>query len=82
MCEDQPCKCQHARFEHSLCRCHDVVQFRAFHEFLWYFLASTVATPLTLAPARETAARGILTGRPMSVLKVATLDISEVQTSV
>ena len=33
--------------------------------------------PLTLAPARETAPKGILTERPMNVLSVATLDIPE-----
>ena len=31
----------------------------------WYFLVSAIATPLTLAPARETAPRGILTRRPI-----------------
>ena len=31
--------------------------------------------PLTLAPARDTAPNGMLTGRPMNVANVATLDI-------
>ena len=30
--------------------------------------------PLTLAPARDTAPNGMLTGRPMNVLNVTTLD--------
>ena len=46
-----------------------------FVSFFWYFLVSTVVTPLTLAPARDTAPNGMLTGRPMNVLSVATLDI-------
>ena len=33
--------------------------------------------PLTLAPAREKAPNGILTGKPTKVLNVATLDIPE-----
>ena len=33
--------------------------------------------PLMLAPARETAPNGILTGKPMKVLNVAKLDIPE-----
>ena len=33
--------------------------------------------PLTLAPVRETAPKEILTGRPMNVLNVATLDIPD-----
>ena len=31
--------------------------------------------PLTLAPARDIARNGMLTGRPMNVANVATLDI-------
>ena len=48
-----------------------------FDSFFWYFLVSTVVTPLIPAPARETAPNGILTGRPMNVLSVATLDTPE-----
>ena len=33
--------------------------------------------PLTLAPAKDTTLNGILTGKPMKVLIVATLDILE-----
>ena len=45
--------------------------------FLCYLEVSPVATPRTLTPARETAPNGILTGKPMKVLRVATLDIPE-----
>ena len=48
-----------------------------FTSFFWYSLVSTISTPLTLTPARETAPKGILTGRPMSVLNIARLDIPE-----
>ena len=34
---------------------------------------SAVATPLALAPAKDTAPNGILTGKPMKVLRVTTL---------
>ena len=51
--------------------------FVTFVSFFWYFLVSAVAMPLTLAPARETAPKRILTKRTMSVLRVATLDIPE-----
>ena len=42
--------------------------------FFWY-LVSAVAMPLVLVPARETVPNGILTGKPMKVLNVATLGI-------
>ena len=48
-----------------------------FASFFWYFLVSTVVMPPTLAPAREMVPKGILTGRPMNVLNVATLNIPE-----
>ena len=46
-----------------------------FASFFWYFLVNAVVTPLTLAPARDIAPNGMLTGRPINVLNVATLDI-------
>ena len=47
--------------------------FVTFVSFFWYFLVSAVAMPLMLALVRETAPKEILTGRPMNVLSVATL---------
>ena len=38
---------------------------------------SAVVTPLTLAPAKGTAPNGILTGRPIKVLRVTTLNIPD-----
>ena len=49
--------------------------FMTFESFLWYVLVSAAVTPLTLAPARDVAPNGMLTGRPMHVLNIATLDI-------
>ena len=46
-----------------------------FLRFFWYFLVGTVVTPLTLAPARDNSPNGVLTGKPMNVLSVTTLDI-------
>ena len=43
----------------------------------WYFLVSTIATSLALTPAREMVPMGMLTGRPMNVLSLTTLDIPE-----
>ena len=40
-----------------------------------YLEVSAVATPLILAPARDTAPNGILTGKPIKVLRVATPNI-------
>ena len=45
--------------------------------FFWYFLVSAVATPITLSQARDIAPSGILTGRPIKILNVATVDIPE-----
>ena len=56
----------------------DVTMFTNFVTFVscfWYFLVSTIATPLTLVPARETKPRGILTGKSINVLSIATPDI-------
>ena len=46
------------------------VNLVTFVSFFWYFLVGAVAMPLTLTPARETAPKGILTGRLINVLKV------------
>ena len=49
--------------------------FVTFVSFFWYLEVNAVATPLTLAPARETTPNGILSGKPMNVIRVTTLDI-------
>ena len=54
-----------------------LTNFVTFPSFFWHFLVRTIATPLTLTPAREMAPKGILTGRLMKVLNVATLNIPE-----
>ena len=51
------------------------VNSMTFESFLWYFLVSAAVTPLTLTPAKDTAPNGMLTGRPMNVANVVTLDI-------
>ena len=51
--------------------------FVTFVSFFWYLEVSAVATPLTLAPARETIPNGILTGKLIKVLNIATLDIQK-----
>ena len=49
--------------------------FVTFESFFWYFLVSAVVIPLRLTPARDIAPNGMLIGRPINVLNVATLDI-------
>ena len=51
------------------------VNLVTFESFFWYFLVSAVAMPLMPAPARDTTPNGMLTGRPMNVANVTTLDI-------
>ena len=51
--------------------------FMTFTSFFWYFLVSTISMALTLTPAREMAPKGILTGRLMSILSIATLNMPE-----
>ena len=51
------------------------VNLVTFKSYFWYFLVSAVVTPLTSAPARDTVPNGMLTGRPMNVANVTTLDI-------
>ena len=53
------------------------VIFATFTSFFWYFVVSTIAMPLTLTPARDIAPKGILTGRLISVLSIATLNVPE-----
>ena len=53
------------------------VNFVTLVHFFWYFLDSAVSTPLALAQDKETAPRGVLTGRLMNVSNIATHDIPE-----
>ena len=46
-----------------------------FLSFFWYFLASTEIIPLAIAPVIDAAPNAMLTGSPMNVANVATLDI-------
>ena len=51
------------------------VNFVTFVSFFWYFLVITKIIPLTIAPVRDATLNGMLTGRLMNVLNVATPDI-------
>ena len=53
------------------------VNFMTFESFFWYLLVSAVVTPLRLAPARDIAPSGMLTGRMLNVFNIATLDIPQ-----
>ena len=46
-----------------------------FLSFCWYFLVSIEIIPLAIAPVRDVAPNEMLTGSPMNVANVATLDI-------
>ena len=46
-----------------------------FLSFCWYFLVSTEIIPLALTPVIDAAPSAALTGIPMNVANVATLDI-------
>ena len=46
-----------------------------FLSFFWYFLAGTEIIPLAIAPVMDVAPNKMLTGIPMNVVNVATLDI-------
>ena len=46
-----------------------------FLSFYWYFLVGAEIIPLAIAPVRDAAPNGMLTGKPMNVANVATLDI-------
>ena len=46
-----------------------------FLSFCWYFLVRAEIIPLAIAPVRDAAPNGMLTGNPMNVANVATLDI-------
>ena len=46
-----------------------------FLSFCWYYLVRAEITPLAIAPVRDAAPNGMLTGNPMNVANVATLDI-------
>ena len=46
-----------------------------FLSFCWYFLVRAEIIPLAIAPVRDAAPNGMLTGKPMNVANVTTLDI-------
>ena len=46
-----------------------------FLSLFWYFLVRAEIIPLAIAPVRDAAPNGMLTGKPMNVANVATLDI-------
>ena len=46
-----------------------------FLSFFQYFLASVEIIPLAISPVRDAAPNEMLTGKPMNVANVATLDI-------
>ena len=46
-----------------------------FLSFCWYFLVRAEIIPLAITPVRDAAPNGMLTGKPMNVANVATLDI-------
>ena len=51
------------------------VNFVTIVSFFWYFLVIAEIIPLAITPVRDAAPNGMLTGRPMNVLNVTTLDI-------
>ena len=51
------------------------INFITFLSFFWYFLVSIEIIPLAIAPVRDSAPNGMLTGKHMNVANVATLDI-------
>ena len=51
------------------------VNLVTFLSFCWYVLVGAEITPLAIAPVRDAAPNGMLTGKPMNVANVATLDI-------
>ena len=51
------------------------INFVTFLSFFWYFLVSVEIIPLAITPVRDATPNGMLTGKPMNVVNVATLDI-------
>ena len=51
------------------------INFVTFLSFCWYFLVRAEIIPLAIAPDRDAAPSGMLTGKPMNVVNVTTLDI-------
>ena len=51
------------------------INFLTFLSFCWYFLVRAEIVPLAVTPIRDAAPNGMLTGKPMNVENVATLDI-------
>ena len=51
------------------------VNLITFLSFRWYYLVRAEIIPLAIAPVRDAEPNGMLTGKPMNVANVATLDI-------
>ena len=51
------------------------INFVTFLSFCWYFLVRAEIILLAITPVRDAAPNGILTGKPINVANVATLDI-------
>ena len=51
------------------------INFITFLSFCWYFLVGAEIIPLAITPVRDATRNGMLTGKPMNVANVATLDI-------
>ena len=51
------------------------INFVTFLNFCWYFLVIDEIIQLAITPVRDAAPSGMLTGKPMNVANVATLDI-------
>ena len=51
------------------------INFVILASFFWYFLVRAEIIPLAVAPVRDAALNEMLTGKPMNVASVATLDI-------
>ena len=51
------------------------INFVTFFSFCWNFLVRAEIIPLAITPVRDAAPSGMLTGKPMNAVNVATLDI-------
>ena len=51
------------------------INFVTFLSFFWYFLVSTEIISLAIAPVIDATPNEMLTGKPMNVANVTTLDI-------
>ena len=51
------------------------INFMTFLSFFWYFFVIAEVIPLAITPVRDAAPNEMLTGKPMNLENVATLDI-------